>query len=140
MIRTWTAVVLVSASAVAFARLGQAQSQDPEIERGRYLTHDVAMCVQCHTPRTADGNLDETRLFQGAPIPVPRPPYPNQEWAPQAPAIAGLAGLSDADEMSVLMTGRRLSGEAPRPPMPPFRLSREDAAAIVSYLNSLRPR
>jgi hypothetical protein len=37
------------------------------------------------------------------------------------------------------MTGRRPSGRVPDPPMPPFRLSREDAEAIVAYLRSLAP-
>lgn len=106
------------------------------LERGKYLVHHVAMCVQCHSPRNEQGELDDTRLLQGAPIPVPAP-FPDMPWAVQAPDIAGLAGLSDEEEISVLTTGARTTGESPRPPMPPFRMTREDAAAVVAYLKSL---
>src|SRR5437870_13264909 len=41
-----------------------------QLQRGQYLVEHVAMCVQCHTPRKAQGELDRTRLLQGAPIPV----------------------------------------------------------------------
>lgn len=109
-----------------------------DVARGRYLTHSVAMCVQCHTPRNADGTLDETRIFQGAAIPV-ESPFRGQEWAIQAPAIAGLAGFNEEDELSLLTTGHRRDGHVPKPPMPPFRLSNEDARAVIAYLRSLRP-
>ena len=109
-----------------------------DVARGRYIAHSVAMCVQCHTPRNADGTLDETRLFQGAAIPV-ESPFRGQEWAFQAPAIAGLAGFNEEDELSLLTTGHRRDGKMPKPPMPPFRLSPEDARAVIAYLRSLRP-
>ncbi len=105
--------------------------------RGRYVVHHVAMCVQCHTPRDADGNLDNGRLLKGAPIPV-RSPFPNQTWAFAAPAVAGLPGWTTEDAVSLLTTGRRLNGTTPRRPMPPFRLAREDAEAVIAYLHSLR--
>ncbi|MBY0276796.1 cytochrome c [Candidatus Binatia bacterium] len=107
-----------------------------DVARGRYLTHSVAMCIQCHTPRNADGTLDETRLFQGAAIPV-ESPFKGQEWAAQAPDIAGLGSFDEEDEMSVLTKGHRRDGHAPKPPMPPFRMSEEDARAVLAYLRSL---
>jgi len=108
-----------------------------QVARGEYLVNQVAMCVQCHTPRDANGDLDRTHLLQGAPMPVSSP-FPNKKWAFRAPAIAGLPGWSDEDVVSLLTTGRRLNGYMPNPPMPPFRLSREDAEAVVAYLRSLR--
>lgn len=108
-----------------------------DVSHGRYLVTHVAMCVQCHTPRDADGNLDSTRLLRGAPIPV-RSPFPGQVWAFTAPAIAGLPGWSNADAVQLLTTGRRFNGYAPKPPMPSFRLSRADAEAVIAYLRSLR--
>ena len=36
------------------------------VEHGRYLVHHVAMCVECHTPRTERGDLVMGRLLQGA--------------------------------------------------------------------------
>jgi hypothetical protein len=75
--------------------------------------------------------------LQGAPIPVTSP-YPNSPWAFRAPAIAGLPGWTQGDAVFLLMNGHRVSGQQPRPPMPQFRMSREDADAVVAYLMSLR--
>jgi mono/diheme cytochrome c family protein len=106
------------------------------VDRGKYLVHSVAQCIQCHTPRDSRGNLDVNRLLEGAPIPM-ESPFPNSPWAFQAPAIAGLPGWSAADVTHLLMTGRRVSGQQPRPPMPQFQMSLEDAESVVSYLKSL---
>lgn len=108
---------------------------DAEIERGRYLVHDVAMCVQCHSPRDDDGNLEPQRLLQGGRIPV-ESPYRNIVWGFEAPPLAGLPGWEPEQVVTLLMTGHRPNGRSPRPPMPPFRLSEDDARAIVAYLSS----
>src|SRR5512143_917852 len=126
--------VAVAAGLIAALEAAASGSRHAKVDRGQYLAHQVAMCVQCHTPRGSDGQLDTTRLFQGAPVPVPSPAFPNQQWAVRAPNIAGLTGFSDEDEVSLLMTGKRLSGQSPLPPMPPFRLTRQDAEAVVAYL------
>jgi len=136
---TLPAVLVTIAAALSGPRAPEARAQAAQqaaVERGRYLTNDVAMCVQCHTPRLADGSLDDTRLFAGAPVPV-ESPFPGQPWAFQAPRIRGAGHLSDADLMSLLTTGRRTSGYTPLPPMPPFRFTEEDAAAVIAYLRSL---
>jgi mono/diheme cytochrome c family protein len=116
--------------------LAAAAGLEGQVARGSYLVHHVAMCVQCHTPRDASGEIDRTRLLKGAPIPVSSP-FPTQRWAFAAPAIAGLPGLSNEDGTTLLTTGRRLGSDVPKPPMPPFRLTREDAEAVVAYLRSL---
>jgi len=128
--------------AVALALTAVASAADgrgSDVGRGRYLATEVAMCVQCHTPRTERGELDATRLFAGAVIPVASP-FANQLWAARAPALAGLPGWTDADAITLLTTGRRPSGAAPSPPMPAFHLTSEDAAAVVAYLRSLGGR
>lgn len=51
--------------------------------------------------------------------------------------IKGLTGYTDEQEIRLLTTGITRNGTPPRPPMPPFRLTREDAAAVVAYLRSL---
>jgi len=107
-----------------------------QLQRGQYLVEHVAMCVQCHTPRNAQGELDRTRPFQGASIPIPTP-FPMQPWAFAAPNIAGLPGWTVDDAMRLLQTGIGARGYIPRPPMPPFRLTPEDAAAVVAYMKSL---
>jgi mono/diheme cytochrome c family protein len=106
------------------------------VARGEYLVHYVAMCVQCHTPRTAGGELDTSRLLEGAPVPLASP-YPNRPWALVAPSLAGLAPWSEEQIVTLLTTGARPDGQVPRPPMPPFRMSRQDAEAVVAYLKSV---
>ena len=129
-------LVISVACGVSAAQMSTPRSSPDQLERGQYLVEHVAMCVQCHTPRNAQGELDRTRLLQGAPIPVPAP-FPMSQWAFEAPKIAGLPGWMAEDAVRLLQTGRSAKGYAPRPPMPPFRMTREDAAAVVAYLKSL---
>jgi mono/diheme cytochrome c family protein len=124
------------ACVVTWAQTSAPAVSAEQIQRGKYLVEHVAMCIQCHTPRTAQGALDHTRLFQGAPIPIPTP-FPMQPWAFAAPKIAGLPGWTVDDAMRLLQTGIGARGYAPRPPMPPFRMTQADAAAVVAYLKSL---
>lgn len=77
-----------------------------------------------------------TRLLQGAPIPVPAP-FPTSQWVFEAPKIAGLSGWMAEDAVRLLQTGSSAKGYVPRPPMPPFRMTQEDAVAVVAYLKSL---
>jgi hypothetical protein len=60
------------------------------------------------------------------------------DWAIKAPAIAGLTGYTEEQAMRLLMEGVTDKGRAPSPPMPPFRMNRADAEAVVVYLRSLR--
>src|SRR5262250_32718 len=53
-----TAAVGLSAAGFASRSVGPEPSS-PLIERGRYLANDVAMCVQCHSPRDENGALIE---------------------------------------------------------------------------------
>jgi len=59
------------------------------------------------------------------------------QWAFEAPKIAGLPGWTADDAVRLLETGRSAKGYVPRPPMPPFRMTSEDAAAVVAYLQAL---
>jgi len=107
------------------------------VDHGRYLVHQVALCVQCHSPRDESGRLLETRLLSGAPIPVASP-FPGQSWAYQAPNIRGMVGYTEEEGIRLLTEGITRGGTPPRPPMQPFHLSRDDARAVVAYLKSLR--
>jgi mono/diheme cytochrome c family protein len=129
-------LVLSMAYGVSAAQRSTHTSPTEQLQRGQYLVEHVAMCVQCHTPRNAQGELDRTRLLQGAPVPVPAP-FSMSQWAFEAPKIAGLPGWMAEDAMRLLQTGRSARGYVPRPPMPPFRMTQEDAAAVVAYLKSL---
>jgi len=114
-----------------------AQADDSRIEHGRYLVHQVALCVQCHSPRDENGRLLETRLLSGARIPV-NSPFPSQPWAYQAPDIRGMVGYTEEEGIRLLTEGITRGGTPPRPPMQQFHLTVEDARAVVAYLKSLR--
>jgi hypothetical protein len=126
----------------ALLAAGTARGDDAAtVERGRYLTHDVAMCVQCHTPRDARGELQRDEEFMGAPFPVDPPRFlDTAAWCVQTPAIAGLTGWEREEAVQFLMNGARMGRHQPRWPMPPFRMRREDAEAVVAYLKSLSPK
>jgi mono/diheme cytochrome c family protein len=112
------------------------QLRSGDAERGRYLTEQVAMCVQCHTPRDANGELIRSRLFGGAPIPVSKPAQWNT-WAEFAPRIAGLPQYTEEQMVRLLMTGIGREGKPLRAPMPTFKLTKQDAEDVVAYLKSV---
>jgi mono/diheme cytochrome c family protein len=107
-----------------------------QIERGKYLVEEVARCSECHTPRDSQGNLDNSRALQGAPIWI-LPVRHNSNWADQAPPLAGFPGYSEQDGEKILEKGQGLNGESIRPPMHTYHLKHEDAVAIIAYLKSL---
>ena len=125
------AIVLIAAALVA-----PASPQRGQVERGKYLVEEVARCQECHTPRTADGDLDRNRWLQGAPVWF-KPIQPVKDWAYSAPPLAGLPSFSDAAALQVLEKGIGPNRFPVRPPMHDYHMKREDSAAIVAYLRSL---
>jgi|YelNatPaOPRAMG01_1025707.scaffolds.fasta_scaffold15905_5 mono/diheme cytochrome c family protein len=117
---------------------GVARAHSP-MERGKYIVEAVSTCGVCHTPRLETGAPDISRALQGAPLGfAPTAPVPG--WMALAPPIAGgPAGWNEAKLVTFLETGRKPDGSMARPPMPPFRLSHEDAVGVASYLRSLPP-
>jgi mono/diheme cytochrome c family protein len=105
-------------------------------ERGRYIVENVAMCELCHTPRDEWGNPDRGRWLMGGPVQL-RPSYPAPTWAMVVPKIGGGPPGTDADFIKLLTTGIARTGRPPDPPMPPFRMTRADAEAVLAYLKSL---
>ena len=116
----------------AFGNSARQSSQQATIEHGRYIVHQVGMCIDCHSPRDKSGKFLEGKHLTGSPL----------HFAPiVAPKIAGLpAGFTAEDTVHFLMTGQRPNGRpAPLPPMPPYRMNRADAEAVTAYLRSLAP-
>ena len=107
-----------------------------DVEHGKYIVQNVAQCIQCHTPRDAKGALLMSRLMTGAPIPF-RSPFPDEEWAFEAPRISGMPGYSEEDGVRLLTQGIARSGQRPRPPMPRFGMTEQDARDVVAYLKSI---
>ncbi len=112
-----------------------APAANPAVARGQYLVERVAMCVDCHTEQGPQGP-NRTRWLQGAVLPFqPIRPIPN--WVAVAPPLAGLPGFKAEPIARFLQTGTTPRGTPPGAPMPPYRMSRQDAAAVVAYLESL---
>jgi mono/diheme cytochrome c family protein len=106
--------------------------------RGRYIVEDLAICGQCHTPRDSSGAPDRTRWLQGAPVWL-KSAEPVENWPLQAPRIAGAPPGTDAEMVTLLTTGVWRTGTYLRPPMPQFRMSRQDAESVVAYLKTVKP-
>jgi mono/diheme cytochrome c family protein len=107
-----------------------------QIERGKYLVDNVAMCSECHTPRNDNGEPETARYLQGAPIWI-MPVHPDTKWAMRAPAIAGFGAWTDAQGEQILEHGIGPNGLSIQPPMHIYHMSHADATAIIAYLRSL---
>jgi len=101
-------------------------------------SEEVAKCAECHTPRDASGNLKSNSWLPGAPIWI-QPVAPIQNWADQAPALAGLPSFTNGQMERVLETGVGPQGETLRPPMHIYHMHQDDARAIIAYLKTLTP-
>ena len=129
-------VTLVLAVSIGWTKATPTSPDKSEIERGRYLVEDVAMCGECHTPRNAQGELDRNAWLKGAPIwimPVRRIP----NWAQNAPPLAGFPSFTEEEGERILERGIGPEGETLRPPMHIYHMNHEDAKAIIAYLKSL---
>jgi mono/diheme cytochrome c family protein len=108
------------------------------VEHGRYLAEQVAMCVECHSPRDKDGRIIEAQKFTGAPLPV-KPAGSPEFWAVRAPRNRGLPGYDDAQALRLLTKGAiARDGRQLKLPMPRFRMSEQDALDVIAYLRSLK--
>ena len=136
------ALTALLAGATSIGHLETAQEGErtvpPDLKRGQYLVEDVAMCWTCHTPRTENGQPDRSRWLMGGPVPY-RPATANAEWAEIAPRLAGLPPGTDEQFITLLTTGIARTGRPPRPPMPQFRMTRQDAQRVLAYLKSVKP-
>ena len=142
MMRTIVFVVVVLAAGLTIA-LGHSQDRAKEsaagaseVARGKYLVENVAMCVECHTPRNERGELKHDAWLHGAPIWI-RPVAKIPNWADHAPALAGFPSLSEEEGERVLEKGTGPEGEELRPPMHIYHMNHADAKAIIAYLKSL---
>jgi mono/diheme cytochrome c family protein len=118
------------------SRAEQKATQNAQVERGKYLVEKVAMCFECHTPRKANGDIDQNAWLQGAPIWI-LPVKPIAGWAQNVPPLAGLPSLTEEEGERVLEKGEGPEGEVLRPPMHIYHMKPDDAKAIIAYLKSL---
>lgn len=139
-------LVLLAAGAaisILFTRASAARPQQKpaaapqgDIERGKYLVDNVAMCSECHTPRDSSGNLDNSRYLRGAQIWI-TPVHPMTNWANNAPALAGFLSFTKEQGEQILEKGIGPDGLPIQPPMHIYHMNAADADAIIAYLKSL---
>ena len=125
-----------SSQKAAVQKASSAAAEQGNVERGRYLVENVAMCEECHTPRDGGGNLDESRRLQGAPIWI-TPVQHTTNWAMNAPSLAGFEQFTDEQGEQILEQGVGPNGLPIQPPMHIYHMNRADAQAIIAYLRSL---
>src|SRR5271165_2621132 len=121
-------VGLTAVAAVGVARAqrtagAQSGAERGDVERGKYLVENVAMCGECHTPRNSRGELKTDAWLQGA-----------STWIRP---VAAMPSFTDEQFATILEKGTGPEGEVLRPPMHIYHMHHEDAKAIIAYLKSL---
>ncbi len=109
-----------------------------KVVRGKYIVEALAVCGDCHTPHDEKGEPLPGKTLRGSAL-FFKPIAPVPVWAEKAPNIAGLRGWEDDAAVKFFMTGIAYNDLPGRPPMPQYRMNREDAEAVVAYLKSLSP-
>jgi hypothetical protein len=110
--------------------------------RGEYLVRSVAGCGECHTPRDAQGNLDQSLWLAGVADRFDLVPDDDTKGSISAPNLtpAALATWSDADIESAFLDGVAPDG-TPLFPLMPYsayhNMTASDAEAIVTYLRAV---
>jgi mono/diheme cytochrome c family protein len=135
------AVVLLASVNLALgqkARPADRQSSDGTEARGKYIVENLSRCGQCHTPHDSAGNADRSHWLQGAPVWL-KSAEPVEDWPLQAPRIAGVLPGTDEEMIKLLTTGIWKTGASLGAPMPEFRMTSQDAEAVVAYLKSVQP-
>jgi mono/diheme cytochrome c family protein len=116
---------------------------DPAVlERGEYLARSVAGCGECHTPRDAQGNLDQSRWLAGVAYRFDLVPDDSTTGGISAPNLtpASLGTWTDDNIKRAFLDGVRSDGTPLFPLMPYYafhNMTSADADAIVTYLRSL---
>jgi mono/diheme cytochrome c family protein len=124
------------ARAQANAKAANQSENSSQVARGKYLVESVAMCGTCHTQHDDKGQADPAHPLEGAALWL-NPTMPVANWPLRAPRIGGTPPATDAQMVMLLTTGIWIDGKHLRPPMPQFRMTPEDASAVVAYLKSM---
>jgi mono/diheme cytochrome c family protein len=114
---------------------------DAKLAKGKYIAEEVARCEDCHTPRLLSGELVKSGWFKGTTLEY-APVTDVKGWHQKSPDITSTSALwarwGDDGMVAFLETAKNPRGGTAGPPMPPYKMSHEDALAVVAYLKSLK--
>ena len=133
---TVKAAIIGICAGAALLVLARVAAPETPLERGPYLVRTIGGCGRCHTPRDENGNPERSNWLMGGPVQL-KQSYPTPTWAAREPRIAGAPPGTDEQFITLLTTGISRTGAPPNLPMPPFRMTRPDAEAVLAYLKSL---
>lgn len=118
-------------------------SMDP-VARGDYLVNHVIACGDCHTPRKADGSLDESKKLSGVECFIDAVPNDDTMGCLSSRNLTndatGLKNRSDQEIKDMFQKGMRPDGKSLQPVMPYWifgNMNDDDANAIVAYLRTI---
>jgi len=110
------------------------------VDRGKYLVENAAICGDCHTPNL-NGKPDASKQLKGSTLgfqPIGEIP----RWHKTVPDISSASPLfqrwGEDGFKKFLETGLNPRGGSADVPMPQYRFTPEDAAAIVQYLKTVK--
>lgn len=130
------------------ADAGVADAGSPDantaVARGAYLVNTVMLCIDCHTPRNADGSFDMTKHLSGVECLVDVDPNnPNVGCLSSRNLTNHATGLmtrTDEQIKNMFMNGVRPDGKFLSDVMPYWlnhHMTDADANAIVAYLRTV---
>lgn len=118
-----------------------APQRGPTAEYGRYLSHHVALCVDCHTPTSGlQSKPDRHRLFAGQSHPPKDFTANPSNLTPDS--ATGIGKWTEEDFLRTIRTGenpQRRSLDDFMPWRQIRRMSDDDLRSIYRYLRTVRP-
>lgn len=114
------------------------QSQNQNIERGRYLVEGPLHCAECHSPRNLLGGIIEKKRYAGGPAPDGKGKVPNILYTEQ-----GIGKWSKSEIISLLSDGFTpefdvVGGTMAAVVRNTSQLSAQDKDAIAEYMMTLK--
>lgn len=116
------------------------------IQRGEYLAHHVALCIDCHSQRNWEyyaGPLIPGTEGIGGELFSEDMGFPGNIYSKNITAAnTGIKGWTDGELFHAITTGVSKSGEPlfPLMPYPNYRQAdREDIYSIIAYIKTLKP-
>jgi mono/diheme cytochrome c family protein len=118
----------------------KAPSASDKLRYGKYLA-DIGHCMECHTPRDAQGRLAMAKVGAGGQV-FPGP-WGQSVSRNLTPHETGLKGWTDEQIAHSVRTGMNREGQPYKPPMAYGfykNISDADMSALIGYLRSLKPQ